>query len=89
MTVNKQAYRPDGGDIGTDRLKEIAHNVYGDEEKCWLAKRVLALLDELEALKVASVLVLPEAVSWDEQGYRAEVVEACRAAGVDFEIEGE
>ncbi|HFV0559258.1 TPA: hypothetical protein ACH7TX_000882 [Escherichia coli] len=47
--IDKQAYRADGGDIGTGRLKEIAGNVYGDEEKCWLAKRVLALLDELEA----------------------------------------
>lgn len=42
--IEKQAYRADGGDIGTDRLREIADNPYGDEEKCWLAKRVLALL---------------------------------------------
>ncbi|MFH5090367.1 MULTISPECIES: hypothetical protein [Citrobacter freundii complex] len=49
MTDHKQAYRADGGDIGTDRLREIADNPYGDEEKCWLAKRVLALLDEVEA----------------------------------------
>ncbi|WP_417026470.1 hypothetical protein [Citrobacter sp.] len=46
--LNKQAYRADGGDIGTGRLKAIADNVYGDEEKRWLAQRVLALLDELE-----------------------------------------
>jgi len=46
---DKRPYRADGGDIGTGRIKEIAHNPYGDEEKCWLAKRVLALLDELEA----------------------------------------
>ena len=37
--------RADGGDISTGRLKEIADNPYGDEEKCWLAKRVLASLD--------------------------------------------
>ncbi|PAO06129.1 hypothetical protein CIW61_00985 [Enterobacter cloacae] len=43
--IDKQAYRADGGDIGTDRLREIADNPYGDEEKCWLAKRVLASLD--------------------------------------------
>lgn len=49
MKINNQAYRADGVDIGTGRIKEIAHNPYGDEEKCWLAKRVLALLDELEA----------------------------------------
>lgn len=47
--LNKQAYRADGGDIGTGRLKEIADNSYGDEEKRWLAQRVLVLLDELEA----------------------------------------
>ncbi|HDR2875148.1 hypothetical protein CIW60_03575 [Enterobacter roggenkampii] len=47
--IAKRPYRADGGDIGTGRLKEIADNPYGDEEKCWLAKRVLALLDELEA----------------------------------------
>lgn len=46
--INKQAYRADGGDIGTDRIKEIANNPYDDEEKCWLAKRVLAQVDELE-----------------------------------------
>ncbi|EOZ1431031.1 DUF5320 domain-containing protein [Enterobacter hormaechei] len=47
--IDKQAYRADGGDIGTGRLREVADNPYGDEEKCWLAKRVLALQDELEA----------------------------------------
>lgn len=47
--IDKQAYRADGGDIGTGRLREIADNPYGDEEKFWLAKRVLTLLDELEA----------------------------------------
>lgn len=44
--LNKRAYRADGGDIGSGRLKEIAGNAYGDEEKRWLAQRVLALLDE-------------------------------------------
>ncbi|EHN6954126.1 MULTISPECIES: hypothetical protein [Enterobacter cloacae complex] len=38
-------FRADGGDISTGRLKEIADNPYGDEEKCWLAKRVLASLE--------------------------------------------
>lgn len=47
--IDKQAYRADGGDIGTGRIREIADNPYGDEEKCWLANRVLALLNELEA----------------------------------------
>lgn len=42
--VGKRPYRADGGDISTGRLKEIADNPYGDEEKCWLAKRVLASL---------------------------------------------
>lgn len=49
--LNKQAYRADGGDIGAGRLKEIADNAYGDEEKRWLAQRVLALLGELEKEK--------------------------------------
>lgn len=42
-------FRADGGYVSTGRIKEIADNPYGDEEKCWLAKRVLALLGELEA----------------------------------------
>ncbi|MFZ4998447.1 hypothetical protein ACOY5P_03495 [Enterobacter asburiae] len=42
-------FRTDGGDISTGRLKEIADTPYGDEEKCWLAKRLLALLDEVKA----------------------------------------
>ncbi|WP_275150389.1 hypothetical protein [Citrobacter freundii] len=49
--LNEQAYRVDGGDIGVGRLKEIADNAYGDEEKRWLAQRVLALLDDLDAAK--------------------------------------
>ncbi|MBQ5149446.1 hypothetical protein FDK32_16350 [Citrobacter freundii] len=49
--LNEQAYRVDGGDIGVGRLKEIADNAYGDEEKRWLAQRVLALLDEMEKEK--------------------------------------
>lgn len=44
--IDKQAYRTDGGDIGIGRLKEIADNAYGDEEKRWLAQQVLSLLDE-------------------------------------------
>jgi len=43
--IDKRPYRADGGDISTGRLKEIADNPYGDEEKCWLAKRVLASLE--------------------------------------------
>lgn len=41
-------FRADGGDIGTGRIREIADNPYGDEEKCWLAQRVLALQAELK-----------------------------------------
>lgn len=47
--IDKRSHRADGGDISPGRLKEIADNPYGDEEKSWLAKRVLALLDEPEA----------------------------------------
>lgn len=47
--IDKHPYHADGGDIGTGRIREIADNPYGDEEKCWLAKRVLAMQAELEA----------------------------------------
>lgn len=56
--ADQQTYRADGGDISTGRLREIADNPYGDEEKCWLAKRVLALQAELEARNVK--IKLPE-----------------------------
>ena len=46
--IDKRSHRADGGDISAGRLKEIADNPYGDEEKCWMAKRMLALLDEVE-----------------------------------------
>lgn len=47
--IDKRPYRADGGDIGTGRIREIADNPYGDEEKCWLGKRVIALQAELES----------------------------------------
>lgn len=47
--IDKRPYHFDGRDIGTGRIREIADNPYGDEEKCWLAKRVIALQAELEA----------------------------------------
>ncbi|EPT2976387.1 hypothetical protein [Enterobacter kobei] len=43
--LTPKPFRADGGDISTSRIEEIANNPYGDEEKCWLAKRVLASLD--------------------------------------------
>lgn len=46
--IDKRPYRADGGDIGTGRIREIADNPYGDEEKCWLAKRVIELQSELK-----------------------------------------
>ncbi|HFZ2331101.1 TPA: hypothetical protein ACIJ1F_003755 [Citrobacter freundii] len=73
--LNKQAYRADGGDIGTGRLKEIAVNSYGDEEKRWLAQRVLALLDELEAAEKriaeleARTVTLPQRLQPGADGY--------------------
>ena len=42
-------FRADGGDMSSGRIKEIADNVYGDEEKVWLAKRALELLAERDA----------------------------------------
>lgn len=44
-------FRADGGDISVGRIKEIADNVYGDEEKVWIAKRALELLAERDADK--------------------------------------
>lgn len=72
--IDKRPYRADGGDIGAGRLKEIADNVYGDEEKCWLAKRVLTLLDELEAAEKKTV----EMPSFD--GYVPHVARELQAA---------
>lgn len=36
--LDKRPYRTDGGDIGTNRIREIADNPYGNEENYWLAK---------------------------------------------------
>ncbi|MED5700583.1 hypothetical protein [Enterobacter ludwigii] len=66
--IDKRPFRADGGDISTGRLREIADNPYGDEEKCWLAKRVLALLDELEAKdqRIAELSALQgKPISWE------------------------
>ncbi|WP_432465638.1 hypothetical protein [Enterobacter hormaechei] len=91
---DKRPYRADGGDIGTDRLREIADNPYGDEEKCWLAKRVIALQAELEAREVK----LPQ--RFDVQSYscseepdgewyaRDDVLAALANAGVRIYEEG-
>lgn len=92
--IDKRPYRADGGDIGTDRLREIADNPYGDEEKCWLAKRVIALQAELEAREVK----LPQ--RFDVQSYscseepdgewyaRDDVLAALANAGVRIYEEG-
>ncbi|EQA6157337.1 ead/Ea22-like family protein [Enterobacter hormaechei] len=65
--IDKRPFRADGGDISTGRLREIADNPYGDEEKCWLAKRVLALLDELEAAenRIAELEAIAKSVKFD------------------------
>ncbi|EMQ1490096.1 ead/Ea22-like family protein [Enterobacter kobei] len=68
--IDKRPYRAGGGDIGTGRIREIADNPYGDEEKCWLAKRVLALLDELEA-KDRRNSELTEALKQTVSGYKS------------------
>lgn len=81
MTI-KEGFRADGGDIGTGRLKEIADNPYGDEEKCWLAKRVLTLLDELKAAesRLSEILkpnmLLPVIDGLDEHQLR-HVIQTC------------
>ncbi|AIV30132.1 hypothetical protein EC036_24850 [Enterobacter cloacae] len=71
--IYKQAYRADGGDIGTGRLREIADNPYGDEEKCWLANRVLALAVENAGLKSA----IDATIGW-QQSTDPENVESVR-----------
>ena len=49
MTNNQlTAFRSDGGDISQGRIKEIADNAYGDEEKRYLAQRLLAVEAELQ-----------------------------------------
>ncbi|EIV2085473.1 hypothetical protein A8C14_003379 [Klebsiella aerogenes] len=49
MTNNHlTGYRADGGEISIGRIKEIADNPYGDEEKQNLAKRLLAAEVELQ-----------------------------------------
>ena len=71
--LDKRPYRADGGDIGTGRIREIADNPYGDEEKCWLAKRVLALQAELEAEKGASLqlrnLIRQRHAEWSDKTF--------------------
>ncbi|HEI8774210.1 TPA: DUF550 domain-containing protein [Enterobacter cloacae] len=71
--LDKRPYRADGGDIGTGRIREIADNPYGDEEKCWLAKRVLALKAELEAEKGASLqlrnLIRQHHAEWSDKTF--------------------
>lgn len=63
--IDKRPYRADGGDISTGRLREIADNPYGDEEKCWLAKRVLALLDELECKQTFQQAFFRQSLMYD------------------------
>ena len=74
--LDKRPYRPDGGDIGIGRIKEIADNVYGDEEKNWLAKRVLALLDErdsLESFRIAFMEYIDK-TDWVQTDKRFDVI---------------
>lgn len=73
--IDKQAYRADGGDISTGRLKEIADNPYGDEEKCWLAKRMLALLDEVEAAESGFPPLTVERLMREKDALERRVVE--------------
>ncbi|EPC7974226.1 hypothetical protein ACSVXM_004390 [Enterobacter hormaechei] len=85
MTPNIQAYRADGGDISTGRLKEIADNPYGDEEKCWLAKQVLLLAAENAGLKAgASYFSYGSEHNFEWHKTAAEAVEAAEAAIDDY-----
>ena len=48
MNNQLAGFRADGGEISLGRIKEIADNPYGDEEKQNLAKRLLAAEVELQ-----------------------------------------
>lgn len=64
MTSNKlTAFRADGGDISQGRIKEIADNVYGDEEKRRLAQRLLAAEAELHEHRKAAATP----VAWTDE----------------------
>ncbi|HGY1170707.1 TPA: hypothetical protein ACNVBB_000976 [Klebsiella aerogenes] len=65
MTNNQlTGYRADGGEISIGRIKEIADNPYGDEEKQNLAKRILIVEAELqERLKADKPPVHPTVAS--------------------------
>lgn len=41
-----KGFRPDGGDIGTGRIREIANTPYGDEEKWRMANLLLRFMGE-------------------------------------------
>jgi len=77
--IDKRPFRADGGDISTGRLKEIADNPYGDEEKCWLAKRVLALLDELEAKDKLNAELME----------KLRLIDICQGQGLEHRIAAE
>lgn len=90
--IDKRPYHFDGGDIGTGRIREIADNPYGDEEKCWLAKRVIALQAELEAqeIKPANGEVLVTVAGFTGCGKSAiagEIEIAMKAIGVPVQWE--
>lgn len=58
MTNNQlTAFRADGGDISQGRIKEIADNAYGDEEKRRLAQRLLAAEAELQEHRKADEVI--------------------------------
>lgn len=67
--LDKRPYRADGGDIGTGRIREIADNPYGDEEKCCLAKRVLALQAEKGASLQLRNLIRQRHAEWSDKTF--------------------
>ncbi|WP_259471965.1 ead/Ea22-like family protein [Citrobacter portucalensis] len=88
--LNKQTYRADGGDIGIGRLKEIADNAYGDEEKRWLAQRVLALLDEnLQLQRDKDSLEAVAIAMRDDMREAREKLEAAQKYAKDRDAENE
>lgn len=58
-----RAFRADGGDISQGRIKEIADNAYGDEEKRRLAQRLLVAEAGLQEHRKPAEPVVPDYVS--------------------------
>lgn len=64
MNNQLTAFRADGGDVSQGRIKEIADNAYGDEEKRRLAQRLLAADAELQEHRKAEAVEVTFAMAY-------------------------